>query len=252
MFIDKYSYHSSIRNAVIAFGTLFKNIYIRRTDAVGSVAQTIAVPLSYGPKQKFIQRIHEAPQIDKGRATFEVILPHMGFEMTGLEYDPSRKLPVMQQTFTPRTDGSIASTYVSTPYDLHISLSAWAKNQADGLQIVEQILPYFNPDLSIPVNDLPELNIQRDIQIILNSVTLTDDYAGNYEQRIALLWEFDFTMKINLYGFVAPITQIKTAFANVYTAEDGTTGDKITVTTNPSDATIDSQFDYVVQFEDIG
>lgn len=252
MFNNKYAYHSSVRKAIIAFGTLFNGVYIRRKDGDDVTAQTLAVPLSYGPKQKFIQRIQAAPTLDTGRATFEQILPHLGFEITGLTYDSARKLPATQQTFTVRSDGAVVGTYVSTPYNLDISLTAWAKNQDDGLQIVEQILPYFTPDFSVPVNDLPELGIKRDLQIVLNNVKFTDDYMGNADQRVAMLWEFAFTMKINLYGFVAPIGIIKQTIENIYSTLDGGQGTRITTTPDPADATADSNYDYIQQFDEIG
>lgn len=252
MFEDKYAYHSSVRKAIIAFGTLFNSIYIRRRDVDGSVVQTLAVPLSYGPKQKFIQRIQAAPTLDTGRATFENILPHLGFEITGIAYDSTRKLAPIEQTFTVKSDNSVIGTYVSTPYNLNISLTAWAKNQDDGLQIVEQILPYFNPDFSVPVVDLPELGIKRDLQIVLNNVTFTDDYTGNADQRVALLWEFNFTVKLNLYGFIQPISIIRTAIANLYTTLDGGLGTGITVTTDPTDASPQGDYTFVTEFDELG
>ena len=257
MFNDKYAYNSSIRKAIVAFGTLFNSIYIKRKDDQQNTVQTLAVPLTYGPKQKFIQRINEAPTLDSGRATFENIVPAIGFEITGLSYDASRKLQLTQQTRTINNDNTVSGTFVSTPYNLNISLTAWAKNQEDGLQIIEQILPYFNPDFSVPVIDLPELGIKKDIQIVLNTITFTDDYTGNYEQRVALLWEFDFTMKINLYGFIAPIGIIKTAIANIYAGVDPTDpstsiGEKVTATTDPTDVAPTGSFNYVLEFDNIG
>jgi hypothetical protein len=253
IFQNRYSYHSSIRNAIVAFGTLFNGIYVRRKDQDGNTIQSLAVPLSYGPKQKFIQRITEAPTLDTGRATFENILPHLGFEVIGLEYDPSRKVAPMQQ-IKRLVGGGVAATYVSTPYNLNISLTAWTKNQQDGLQIVEQILPYFCPDFNVPIIELPELGgIASDLQIKLNNVNFTDDYTGNYEQRVALLWEFNFTMKINLYGYVAPLNIIRESIANIYAGmEHPVQGERITVTPNPTDATPDSAYDYVTQFDDLG
>lgn len=253
MLNNRYSYHQSIRRAIVAFGTLFNGIYVRRRDLNGNVIQSIAVPLSYGPKQKFIQRIAEAPTLDTGRSTFENILPHLGFEIVGLEYDPSRKLVPIQQNRTANTDGSVSATYVSTPYNLNLSLTAWVKNQDDGLQITEQILPYFNPEFNVPVIDLPELGIMRDLMIELKNVTMTDDYTGNYEQRVAILWEFNFTMKINIYGYVAPINVIRTSIANVYTnLQPPAYDERVTVTTNPAIADPSGSFDYITQFDRIG
>lgn len=252
IFNNRYAYHSSVRKAIVAFGTLFNGIYVRRRDKTGATIQSLAVPLSYGPKQKFIQRIADAPTLDTGRATFENILPHLGFEITGLTYDSTRKLLPTQQTFTVMGDNSVKGTYVSTPYNLDLSLTAWAKNQDDGLQIIEQILPYFSPEFSVPVIDLPELGIKRDLQIILNSLTFTDDYTGNYEQRVALLWEFNFTMKINLYGFVSPIERIKTVIANVYANETEGLGEKITITPNPTNADPSGPYGYITQFDKLG
>lgn len=251
MFENRYSYHGAVRKAVISFGTLFNSISIRRKDNTGTTIQNISVPLSYGPKQKFIQSIQFAPTLDTGRAEFEIILPFLGFEITGIQYDPSRKLPLTQKISSVQSTGSIVAGYVATPYNLNISLTSWTKNQDDAYQIIEQILPYFNPDFTVPIIAVPELGIKHDLQIVLNDITFTDDYTGNSDQRVALMWEFHFTVKMMIYGYVSTASVIKTIISNIYTQSIAGEGDKITITPDPVDATADSNYGFLTEFDTI-
>lgn len=217
MFNDRYSYHRTLRRAISAFMSMFDGITIKRYDGEGAVLQTIPVPISYGPKQKFLERNQEAPTLDTGRASFENKFPHLGVEISGLVYDASRKLQILKPVRSVITPANtISSTFVSTPYNLQISITSWTKNQDDGLQVIEQILPYFNPDFSVNVVDVPELGINQDIMIVLKDIRFTDDYTGNFEQRVAVLWEMDFEMKINLYGFVNSAGVIRESIVRIY------------------------------------
>ena len=110
--------------------------------------------------------------------------------------------------------------FVSTPYDMQMGLYIFAKNQEDALQIVEQILPYFNPDFSVTVNDLPELGIKRDIKIVMDSVAFEDDYEGDFASRRSIIWTMTFTMKLNYYGFVADQGFIRKSIAQTYENAD--------------------------------
>ena len=142
----------------------------------------------------------------------------MGFEIVGFQYDPSRKVSPVQKNIT--TSGAETNSYrtsfVSTPYDMNISLYVFAKNQEDALQIVEQIFPYFNPDFNVTINDLPELGIKRDIKITLDSVSYEDTFEGAFADRQSINWTLNFTMKLNYYGFVDKQSFIKKAIAETY------------------------------------
>jgi|TARA_X000001036_G_C20638786_1_gene790308 hypothetical protein len=221
MFKNKQFYNQHTRKAIIAFGTIFNNIQINRVNAGGVTEQVIRVPLSYSTKQKFLTRIEAIPDTES-RGEVAISLPRMGFEIVGFQYDPSRKVSPIQKNIT--TSGAETNSYktsfVSTPYDMNMSLYVFAKNQEDALQIVEQVFPYFNPDFNVTINDLPELGIKRDIKITLDSVSYEDTFEGAFADRQAINWTLNFTMKLNYYGFVDKQSFIKKAIAQTYENND--------------------------------
>lgn len=196
--LDQRFYWGTIRKSIVAFGNMFNNITIERKDADGNVVQLQRVPLAYSPQQKFLARIKQQPNVDD--ANFQVILPRMGFEMVSLDYDPNRKISPMQQSRTIDSSTSASAQYAPTPYNINVLLYIYAKNQDDGLQIIEQILPYFNPDYNLTIHAIPQLNINNDLPIILNSIGFTDDYEGDMTTRRAIMWTLSFIMKLNFYG----------------------------------------------------
>jgi len=264
MFRNQHFYHQHVRKAIIAFGTLFNGIYVRRLDDSGDVTQSLKVPLSYAPKQKFIDRIREVPEIDETRKGVAITLPRMGFEITTFNYDASRKLALTQNVRAVETPGvtntGVRHAFVSTPYNMGIGMSVFAKNQDDGLQIIEQILPYFNPDFNVTVNMIPELGVKNDLQIILDSIDYQDEWEGSFDKRLSVIWNLNFTMKLNFFGYVYDSNFIKTAIQKIYTddtlVDDSTptnslVGTKITTTVDPSTATPLDTYDYLQEFEDI-
>ena len=196
--LDQRFYWGTIRKAIVAFGNMFNNITIERKDADGNVVQLQRVPLAYSPQQKFLAKIKQQPNVDN--TNFQVILPRMGFEMVSLDYDPNRKISPMQQSRTINSSTSASAQYAPTPYNINVLLYIYAKNQDDGLQIIEQILPYFNPDYNLTIHAIPQLNINNDLPIILNSIGFTDDYEGDMTTRRAIMWTLSFIMKLNFYG----------------------------------------------------
>ena len=221
MFKNKQFYNQHTRKAIIAFGTIFNNIQINRVNSGGVTEQVIRVPLSYSTKQKFLTRIEAIPDTES-RGEVAISLPRMGFEIVGFQYDPARKVSPIQKNIT--TSGAETNSYktsfVSTPYDMNMSLYIFAKNQEDALQIVEQVFPYFNPDFNVTINDLPELGIKRDIKITLDSVSYEDTFEGAFADRQAINWTLNFTMKLNYYGFVDKQSFIKKAIAQTYENTD--------------------------------
>ena len=196
--LDQRFYWGTIRKAIVAFGNMFNNITIERKDASGNIVQLQRVPLAYSPQQKFLAKIKQQPNVDN--SNFQVILPRMGFEMVSLDYDPNRKISPMQQSRTINRSTSASAQYAPTPYNIYVLLYIYAKNQDDGLQIIEQILPYFNPDYNLTIHAIPELSINNDLPILLNSIGFTDDYEGDMTTRRAIIWTLSFVMKLNFYG----------------------------------------------------
>lgn len=193
----QYFYHSHIRKAVAVFGTLFNNIVVQRKDANGNSINNIKVPLSYGPKQKFLTRLFEEPDLNAPEVAIR--LPRMSFEITSMTYDTSVKLNKLNTLAQPNVHGQSTIT-TPVPYILTFQLTVYAKNQDDVLQVVEQILPYFNPEYVVTIKEVPELGLTRNIPIVLQSVNYTDDYEGDFSTRRVLQYQLDFSMKIFFYG----------------------------------------------------
>ena len=208
-------YHESIRKVIIAFGTTFNNIQLVRKDNDGNVTQTMKVPLAYGPRQKWLVRLNEDADLSKQVA---VTLPRIGFEIQTLSYDPTRKLNRVQKFKKVKGSNSdrLDTQYMPVPYNLSIQLYVMAKQSDDALQIVEQILPFFQPDYTLTINDMTDMGIKRDVPIILNDISYEDNYQGDFEQRRALIYTLDFTAKFYLYGPVTSSGVIKTVQVDQY------------------------------------
>jgi len=201
----EYFYHEILRKTIISFGTLFNGIEIQQKNSNGSIASTTKVPLAYGPTQKFLARLEQQEDLNKATA---MTLPRMSFEFTGLTYDPTRKVTTTQQfTLKDSKDGSIVKkAYMPVPYNMAFELSIMAKLNDDALQITEQILPYFQPAYNLTVNLTEEVTENKDIPIILESITMQDDYEGDFSTRRVLLYTLRFTAKTYLFGPVSKAT----------------------------------------------
>ena len=200
--LGQYFYHEILRKTVIGFGTLFNGIEIRHDADDGASVSRMKVPLAYGPMQKFLAKIEQQPTL-KGRPA--ITLPRMSFEMTTLNYDASRKASITQ-TFRSYNTGNlnnVKKVFMPVPYNVGFTLSIATKLNDDMLQIMEQILPYFQPGLNITLNLVSSINEKRDIPIILESINMSDDYEGSFDNRRAMITTLQFTAKIYLFGAVA-------------------------------------------------
>jgi len=205
----EYFYNEILRKTVISFGTLFNDISIKKTDSEDNVTSVVKVPLAYGPMQKFLARLEQSP--DLNRST-QITLPRMSFEMTGIGYDSSRKVTTTQTFLSAiSSDGKdIRKNYMPVPYNVDFELSIYTKINDDMLQIVEQILPYFQPQYTMTVNLIDTIGEKRDIPVILNSVSIDDQYEGNFETRRSLIYTLRFTAKTYIFGPIssASVTDI--------------------------------------------
>tara|TARA_B110000459_G_C16523876_1_gene453838 strand:+ start:58 stop:774 length:717 start_codon:yes stop_codon:yes gene_type:complete len=188
-----------MRKAVAVFGTIFNNINVIRTKADGTVLNQIKVPLSYGPKQKFLARLDQSSGAD---ASMAMKLPRMAFEITSLELDSTQKLSKRNViTESHASDVTKKKTIKhQVAYNINVSLFVMAKNQDDGLQVVEQILPYFQPEYTISMTPVSGFDYKQDVPIVLTGVTISDDYEGDMVTRRALIYQLDFTMKMKFFG----------------------------------------------------
>ena len=202
--LGQYYYHSIFRKSIVAFGTIFNNIVIKRKSGATQL-ETLKVPIKYGPTQKYLAMIEAEP--DPRRSTTQMTLPRMSFEIKGLNYDGSRKAVPTQFAKTSPASGTDKSgkpvqysQFLPVPYNLEVEMSIIAKNQDDGLQILEQILPNFHPSLNVSIEVIEETKEERDIAIVLNNVGYLDDYEGDFSQRRTLIWTLSFTVKTYLFG----------------------------------------------------
>jgi len=198
MFGDHF-YHATMRKSVAVFGTLFNNLKVIRKAADGSVLNQIRVPLAYGPKQKFLARLDQETGFD---APMAIKLPRMAFEITGLSIDSTQKLAKRNQVVELHASDVTKKKTIKhfTSYDIGMSLYIMAKNQDDGLQVVEQILPYFTPEYSVTIKPIDGWDHKQDVAIILNDLSIDDQYEGEFTERRVLIYQLDFTMKMKFYG----------------------------------------------------
>jgi len=196
--ISNYFYHEILRKTIVAFGTLFNDIKIKHKDNAGDDFSIITVPIAYGPVQKFLARIEQVPDLKKRVA---ITLPRMSFEMTGISYDPARKSSTMQ-TFKALDQNSneLTKSFMPVPYNINFRLSIMSKLNEDALQVVEQILPYFQPHLNLTVDLVSSIGEKRDIPMILNGIQMDDQYEGDFTTRRVLIYTLDFVAKTYLFG----------------------------------------------------
>ena len=216
--LGTYFYHEVIRKTIIGFGTLFNNMVVKHQDANGTIVDEKRVPLAYGPAAKFIARLEQQPDLNKMVA---ITLPRMSFEMTSIAYDSSRKAGITQ-TFKAVDGNKLKKVFMPVPYNIGFELSLLTKLNDDALQVVEQILPFFQPSFSITVDLVSSIGEKRDIPITLTNVTFQDDYEGDFSTRRALIYTFQFTAKTYLYGPIAenPEGLIKKVIVDQYASVD--------------------------------
>ena len=197
MFGDHF-YHAILRKSVAVFGTLFNDIKVVRVDSNGIVKDQQRVPLSYGPKQKFLARLDQQANLDDPKVALK--LPRMSFEITNMAYDTTTKTSALNTITTSTTPTTRSTIGQVTPYLVDMQLNIIAKNQDDALQIFEQIVPYFQPTYTVSVKLVDDLNKSFDVPITLTSVTIQDDYEGDMTSRRSLIYTLDFSMKVKFFG----------------------------------------------------
>ena len=252
--LGTYYYHEIIRKTIISFGTLFNQIYIKHKDADGDTYSEMRVPLAYGPTQKFLARLEQQSNLNK---PVQITLPRMSFEMTSIDYDSSRKTGVTQTFKAIDNGGNMKKVFMPVPYNIGFELSVLCKLNDDALQIVEQILPYFQPAFNMTIDLVDSIGEKRDIPVVLNSVAFQDDYEGDFSTRRALIYTLQFTAKTYLFGPVAdnPEGLIRKVIVDTYTNTDKTTAKRemrYTVTPDPINAEPDDDFGFNETWEYLG
>ena len=212
--LGTYSYHEIFRKTIVAFGTLFNNIELRRQNEV------MKVPLAYGPKQKFLARLEQNP--DPTNKRVQITLPRLSFEINGVSYDSSRKVSPTQKIKFAKDVNENKNAFMPVPYNIGFELAIISKNQDDGLQIIEQILPFFQPHYNLAVKLQTTIGETKDVPVVLNSIDYEDDYEGDFAQRRAIIYTLQFTAKTYLYGPITDAKVIKKSITDYYTSTDTT------------------------------
>jgi hypothetical protein len=212
----EYFYHEIFRRTVIGFGTLFNNINIQHRDSSNNTVSVMKVPLAYGPTQKFLARLEQSPDLNK---PVQLTLPRMSFEFTGLSYDPQRKTTATKTFITrdPSSPTTQKKTYMPVPYNMRFELSILSKTNDDALQIIEQILPYFQPSYNLTINLVDAIDEKKDVPIQLESISMDDQYEGDFSTRRALVYTLTFSAKTHVFGPVQDSKIIKQATVDVTT-----------------------------------
>jgi hypothetical protein len=248
--LGTYYYHQIIRKTIIAFGTLFNQIYIKHLDNNDDVYNEIRVPISYGPTQKFLARLNQQADLNK---PVQITLPRMSFEMVSLRYDPTRKSNITQ-SFKAQDGDKLKKVYLPVPYNIGFEVSILTKLNDDALQIVEQILPNFQPSFNITVDLIDSIGEKRDIPVVLDNISFQDDYEGDFSTRRALIYTLQFTAKTYLFGPISSTTDglIRKVQVDMYNQLDPTTAKRemrYTVVPDPIDASPEDDFGFSENFE---
>ena len=216
--LGTYFYHEILRRTVISFGTVFNDIHIRHKNSTGGDISDMRVPLAYGPMQKFLARLEQQPELNKA---VQITLPRMSFETTDISYDPTRKASITQQ-FKASDGTNLKKVYMPVPYNVGFELNIMTKLNDDALQIVEQILPYFQPSFNLTIDLIDSIGEKRDIPVVLDNISFEDDYEGDFSSRRALIYTLNFTAKTYLFGPIADSTDglIKKVQVDYYSSID--------------------------------
>jgi len=243
-----YFYHQRIRKSVALFGTLFNDIYVIRKDKTGKSISQIKVPLAYAPREKYLERIRTNPDL-RNNSQIALKLPRMSFEITSIGYDPERKLPKLNNYHKGVTNTTRDKFFSPSPYQITFQLNIFAKNQDDALQVVEQILPYFNPQYTISIKPFTNTHadIVEDVPITIQGVNFSDDFEGTLESRRTIIYTLDFGMSVNFYGPIDAKSIIRQTDTTIHDAIDFsiTTDPKLQrITTTPNPLSINPDSDY--------
>lgn len=214
MLSNQYFYYQLTRKYVILFGNMFNNILIKRINRDTNVElERLKVPIIYAPKEKYIARLSSDPDLQR---EIQIALPRMSFEMTNISYDATRKQNSLLKTPKTFSNTQASSQFMGVPYDINFELNIYARNIDDGTHIIEQILPYFNPDYTVTVTPISEMEFTKDIPIILNSISNSIEHEGNFDAVRFITWRLEFTMKVHYYGPISKTNIIRKIDVNIY------------------------------------
>ena len=236
-------YHEKTRKAVAIFGRLFNNIYVIRKNSAGAVITQMKLPLAYAPKSRYIDRLRENPNLSTDEDV-AIKLPRASFEISGIQYDTTRQLTKLSNFSQPGSQiNKRTKMYSPVPYNINFTLHVYAKTHDDALQVVEQILPTFNPQYTLSIYPFKDIysDLVEDVPIVITGVTFQDDYEGALEQRRTIIYTLTFEMKVQFYGNIENKDVIRRADAHLYNMNAGLNDsdiylERVSITPNPLSA----------------
>jgi len=215
---SQYFNHGQLRRYMAAFGSFFDDIQIRRNDSTGAEQQRFVVPIDFSAKEPWLVRLKADPNLQKGTA---IVVPRMAYEVTGISYDGARKLNTLNHTTFPSPQlKRLAKMYVGVPYTLNIDLNILSRTHEDALQVVEQVLPYFTPDLTFKLIVIPEVGYRDQIALTLVGTSQNDTYEQDFMTRRAIVWTLSFTMPVYFYGPIKHQSRIEEVLVDIHTVSD--------------------------------
>lgn len=222
---NEYFYHKTIFKSVATFGTLFNDITVKRKTSSGDTVKELKVPLSYAPRGKFLAKIQAQNADGSVNKDTAIVLPRMSFEMDSFSYDSERKLNSLGVKYNTTQDDKEKSMYNPVPYNIDFSLNVYVEHFDEGLQIIEQIVPFFSPYLNIPSKLVyDDMGIVDDVPVLLNNVSLEETYEGQFEDRRVIIWTLGFTLKTNIFKPIKEsglIRQVETDIISTPTGDSG-------------------------------
>ena len=203
---ENHFYNESTRRMVSVFGSIFNDMEVVKKDANGKIIQKIKVPLGYAPRTKVLARLTEQTSDPK----MAMKLPRMSFEISSMEYDANARVSKHKNYTKVIVGDTLQLNKLGAPavYKVGFELNILASTQDEGLQMLEQILPMFQPEYTVTIKDIPAMDITTDTPIILESVTLNDDYEGDLVTRRAIIYTLSFSTRIRYYRGIGKSKQI--------------------------------------------
>jgi len=251
--LGNYFHHGILKKIVTGFGTLFNDIHIVHRDAAGTIISDMLVPIAYGPYQKFLAISEQKPDASK---PIEITLPRISFQLVPpIQYDPSKHVGITQTFKACKIGGGIQQVYMPVPYTVNLELNIVSKLNDDSWQILEQILPLFQPSFSISLKLIDEIDEYRDIPFTLNNATWKDEYEGDFLTRRALVHTLSFSAPVYMFGPIADGTDglIRKVQLDYYSSTDIKTAKRVLrykVVPDPLNANHDDNYGFNESVED--
>lgn len=184
--------NQSIRKLVVAFGSLFDELYVtRKNDTTGTV-ENIKVPITFASKEKFLRRLESNSSITDKVKT-QLNLPYMSFELAGVAYDRGRKRNKLKiaSTYDSATDIT-SKTFSETPIEVNFRVYFYSRSLEEILQIIEQVLPTFNPEFNVRIN-FNDVFTNINVPISYGELRISDDHEGNLGSRRVMICTMTFS-----------------------------------------------------------